>query len=123
MTRELLFRDGPKVRVSEFFYTIHSLLHGRMTVAWTDRDMMVADREMALIDPDKSEVSELMEREEPCAAPAPMTRKPSDAPRKAFHRNHERLSVLSPDRGMLRHVRPSHASQGTKKLTRTDSTI
>jgi hypothetical protein len=51
VTRELLFRDGPKVRVSEFFYTIQSLLHGRMTVAWTDRDMMVADREMALIDP------------------------------------------------------------------------
>ena len=48
--------------------------NGSMTVAWTDRDMMIADREMALIDPDKSEVSELMEREEPCAAPAPMTR-------------------------------------------------
>jgi hypothetical protein len=53
----------PKDRVSEYFYTMRSKANGAMTVAFTDRDLMIADRELALCDPDKSEVSELQERE------------------------------------------------------------
>lgn len=48
--------------MTEYFYTMVSVERGAMEVAWTDREMMVADRENALRDPDKTNVSELNER-------------------------------------------------------------
>jgi hypothetical protein len=50
-------------KVTEYFYTMISAAIGPMTVSDTDIDLMTADREMALADSDKSEISEMMSRE------------------------------------------------------------
>lgn len=50
---------------TEWFYTMKSVTHGEMTVACEDYELMVADRESALADPDKSNISALASREVP----------------------------------------------------------
>jgi hypothetical protein len=56
---EAAFYNSLKTMTTEYFYTMQSLAHGFMTVACEDRDLMIADRERALTDLDKTEVSEI----------------------------------------------------------------